>query len=64
MSNYEFRVYYDDDTSIELSFTENEEEMNCYRLHDLCKRFARACGYMPSTIEKVFGPTNYEEMLP
>ena len=59
----EFRQYNSDDTTVELSFIENEDEMNCAKFHDLCKRFAYACGYMPSTIEKFFGSSQYEEMF-
>lgn len=63
MVTYEFRVYNSDDTTIELEFVEEEDAMNCARFHDFCKRFAYACGYMPSTIQKFFGPTQYDEMF-
>lgn len=61
--NYEFREWHDDDCVIELNFTENEDEMNCARFHDFCKKFAIAIGYMPNTVEKFFGETRYEEMF-
>ena len=62
-ANYDFHVYYKDGSTVSLEFCQDEDEMNCYRLHDLCKRFAAALGYMPETIEEVFGLTQYEEML-
>ena len=60
--NIDFVQLNPDDSRIELNFTENDDEMNCAKFHDFCKRFAYACGYMPSTIEKFFGSTRYEEM--
>ena len=55
----EFRQYNSDDTTVELSFIENEDEMDIYRFHSLCTRFARACGYAPESIKRVFGETIY-----
>ena len=48
---------------ISLDFVEDDDKMNCYRFHDLCKRFAIAIGYTPNVVEKIFGETQYEEML-
>ena len=59
----EFREYHSDDTNVELTFAVDENEMNCAKFHDFCKRFAIAAGYMPSTVEKFFGKTRYDEML-
>lgn len=59
----EFHEYHSDGTVVNLIFDEDDNEMNCARFHDLCKRFAYAAGYMPETIEKFFGETKYEEML-
>lgn len=60
---YSFSEWRPDDTNISLDFTEDDNKMNCYRFHDFCKRFALAVGYMPSTVEKVFGETQYDEMI-
>ena len=54
---YEFREYRDDDTSIELEFVEDDDIMDCNRLHDFCKRFAIAIGYNLNTVERIFGET-------
>jgi len=62
-TTYEFREWNEDDINIDLEFTVDDNTMNCYRFHDFCKRFAIAVGYMPSTVEKVFGETQYEEMF-
>ena len=62
-TTYEFREWNEDGTNIDLEFTVDEDNINCYNFHDYCKRFAAAIGYMPSTIEKVFGPTQYNEMF-
>ena len=62
-TTYEFREWHEDGTNISLEFTVDDDEMNCYKFHDFCKRFAAAIGYLPSTIEKCFGETNYEEMF-
>ena len=62
-TTYEFREWSEDGTNIDLEFTEDDDIMNCYRFHDLCKRFAIAIGYMPSTVERVFGETQYDEMI-
>ena len=64
MTTYDFHEYNADGTVVELEFVENEDKMNCARFHEFCKRFAYACGYMSSTIEKYFGPTRHEEKLP
>lgn len=59
----EFREYRSDDTNVELTFTVNEDEMNCAKFHNFCKQFAITAGYMPSTVEKFFGETKYDEIL-
>lgn len=60
---YSFSEYRADDTNVSFDFTENEDEMNCARFHDYCKRFAIAIGYLPETVEKYFGETCYEDMI-
>ena len=42
---YDFHAYNPDDTSQEVSFTENLDVMNLSRFHAFCKVFAHACGY-------------------
>lgn len=59
--SYEFRQWCPDGTDVNLTFDEDESLMNCYRFHDFCKRAAIAFGYMPETVEKVFGETDYEK---
>lgn len=48
-----------DGTKIELEFVENDDELDVFHFHDLCKRFAAAVGYMDGSIEKAFGETKY-----
>ena len=60
---YSFSEWDADNTNISLDFTWDEDTMNCARFHDFCKRFAYAVGYMPSTVERCFGETQYEEMF-
>ena len=55
----EFTQWNPDDTRVELSFTENNDEMDVYHFHDFCKRFAAAVGYTDVSIEKAFGETKY-----
>ena len=55
----EFRITYPNDENVDLTFYENDEHMTCTRLHDFCKRFAYAMGYMPENIEDIFGPTKF-----
>lgn len=63
MVTYEFREYNPNGFNVDLEFTESYETMNCARFHDFCKRFAIAVGYMPSTVENIFGETRYEQFL-
>ena len=60
---YSFSEWQKDGRNISLDFTEDDARMNCYLFHDLCKRFAVAIGYPSDLVEKVFGKTQYEEML-
>jgi len=60
---YSFSEWQSDGTNISLDFTWDEDDMNCFRFHDFCKRFAIAIGYTPSSVEKAFGVTQYEEMI-
>ena len=60
ITTIEFREYHSDETTVELNFNVNDDEMDCARFHDYCKRFAIAAGYMPTTVEKYFGETHYE----
>ena len=62
-TTYEFRKWNEDGTNVDLEFTVDEDIMNCYCFHDFCKRFALAVGQLPSTVEKVFGETQYNEMF-
>ena len=55
----EFTQWNPDGTRVELTFTEDEDELDVFRFHDICKRFAAAVGYMDSSIEKAFGETKY-----
>ena len=61
--HYEFRWYDTDENTVVFEIDIDEDNMNCYRLHDYCKRFAVACGYMPETVEKIFGKTDYDAIL-
>ena len=60
---FEFRAYEPDGEETVLEFEKDYDKVNAYNFHDFCKRFAYAYGFMTETVEKVFGPTNYEEML-
>jgi len=60
---YDFHVYNPDDTSQEVSFTENLDTMNLSKLHALCKVFAHACGYTTESIERIFGKTRFEDFI-
>lgn len=54
----DFSQWEPDESCVELSFVENDDNMDIFRFHDYCKRFAAAVGYTNSSIEKVFGETN------
>lgn len=60
---YEFREWNEDGRAVDLEFTVDDDEMNCWRFQEMCKKFAIAVGYHPETVEKCFGETNYEEMF-
>lgn len=61
--HFEFRAYDPDETEVTLEIEEDYDKMNAWKFHDFCKRFAYAYGFIPEIVEKIFGPTNYEEML-
>jgi hypothetical protein len=60
---YDFHAYNPDDTSQEVSFTENLTAMNLSKFHAFCKTFAHACGYSTKGIEEVFGKTRFEDFI-
>ena len=55
----EFTQWNPDGTRVELNFTEDEDEMDIFRFHDLCRRFAAAAGYMENSINEAFGEVKY-----
>lgn len=55
----EFTQWNPDGTKTALEFIENDDVMDIFYFHDLCKRFAAAVGYANSSIEKAFGETKY-----
>ena len=52
--NFEFWPHNDIETPVRLSFDVND--LHCSQFHQMCKKFARALGYAPQTIERYFGP--------
>lgn len=52
--NFEFYPANDIENSVRLSF--DVDDLPCGQLHKMCKAFAYALGYLPTTIEKYFGP--------
>lgn len=57
---YTFSCTDEDGTNTELSFAIDVDNMNLYKLHDMCKRFALALTYSPEKVEKTFGETIYD----
>ena len=52
--NFEFWPQNEIETPVRLSFEANN--VRCSEFHHMCKAFAIALGYTPSTVEKYFGP--------
>ena len=52
--NFEFWPQNEIETPVRLSFEANN--VRCGEFHHMCKAFAIALGYAPSTVEKYFGP--------
>lgn len=58
-TSIEFTQWNPDGTRVELSFHENEDDMDVYHFHDFCRRFAAAVGYLESSINDAFGQVKY-----
>lgn len=50
----EFTQWNSDNTRVDLEFIENESEMDIFKFHDLCVRFAAAAGYTDESIKRAF----------
>lgn len=63
ITHIEFHAYNPDEKNVSVEFDTDYNELNCWKFHDLCKRFAYAFGYATESIEKIFGSTNYKSFL-
>lgn len=59
---FKFQQLYSDGSSTEVIFKEHDD-INIYVFHDLCKRAAVAFGYLPVSVERGFGETNFDEAI-
>lgn len=57
---YSFSYIDEDGTNTNLSFSIDSDNMNIYKLHDMCKRFALALTYSLEQVEELFGETIYD----
>lgn len=57
---YSFRHHNEDDVAIDLTFTVPTVGTHISTFHDMCRKFALACGYTEHSVEQYFGEWNDE----